>query len=112
MAMIVSSVNEVLKRALFERDEREEALRSVALPLTEAEEAAEESPDDASLRAGIEELRVRHEEAEKAWAAAHRRVKEIEASLPQEVVMATYVTLYGVAAVVRAEPAEGVPLSR
>jgi acetoacetate decarboxylase len=72
-------VNDTLKRAILERVECEEVLRRTAVRLVEAEEAAEENPGDATLGAGIDELRRRYTEAERAWAEAHRRRIEFAA---------------------------------
>jgi hypothetical protein len=79
-----------LRRALDVEEAADAHLARGALALAEAEEAAEDRPDDGALAAEVDACRERFDAAAAAADEARRRRREIERSLPPRVVAATH----------------------
>jgi seryl-tRNA synthetase len=86
----MTTVSDDLRRALAAEEAAEAKRARTALALAEAEEAAEDRPDDPALRREVEACRERFDAAAEAADEARRRRREIERSLPARVVDATH----------------------
>jgi hypothetical protein len=86
----MTTTSDKLRRALADEEAADGKLSRAALTLAEAEEAAEDRPDDQALAAEVDACRERFEAAAAAADEVRRRRREIECTLPPRVVEATH----------------------
>ncbi len=86
----MTTVSLDLRRSLAAEEAAEAQLSRAALALAEAEEAAEDRPDDQALRREVAACRERFDAAAAVADETRSRRREIERTLPPRVVEATH----------------------